>query len=322
MNPIFFYVLALIAAVLALEGLGAIIKGHRLRTRATVQRRLKKLTDRIHAPDVDDHESILRVTDQRSIRERIAERIPGRKQIELSLYRAGLTISPERFLLVCGALAALGFFLGLTFFAHFGQALLCTSIGFLPIMNVRRLQRRRRNQFEKQFPDSLDLLIRALRAGHSLSSGFAMVGEELPDPVGTEFANTADQIRLGKSMQAALGNLTYRVDSEDLPFFVTAVAIQQETGSNLAEVLENLASVMRERFKIFGKVRAITAMGRGSANLLAAWPLFAVAGLYMVNPSYISPLWEVPAGHRLAMISVAMVAIGYALCRKFATIRV
>jgi tight adherence protein B len=195
-------------------------------------------------------------------------------------------------------------------------------LGLAPVVNVGRLKNKRRNAFEKQFPDALDLLIRALRAGHSLSSGLSMVGEELPDPIGTEFGHTADQIRLGKTMQSALSDLAYRVESIDLPFFVTAVAIQQETGSNLAEVLENLASVMRERFKIFGKVRALTAMGRGSANLLAAWPVIAVTSLYLVNPDYVAPLWEEPAGNTLAMISVAMVAVGYVLCRKFATIRV
>jgi tight adherence protein B len=321
MNPIF-YVFAIIALALALEGMSAVYKGHGRRTRAKVQQRLRKMSDRMSAPDATPDESILLVKDDRSIRERIAEKVPGRKQIELGLYRAGLTISPERHLMLCASLAVLGFFLGLTFFTHFGKAVLLASIGFLPVINVNRLKTKRRTAFEKQFPDALDLLIRALRAGHSLSSGLAMVGEELPDPIGTEFGHTADQIRLGKSMQAALGDLAYRVESEDLPFFVTAVAIQQETGSNLAEVLENLASVMRERFKIFAKVRALTAMGRGSANLLAAFPVVAVVGLYMANSDYIAPLWEEPAGVRLAMIAVAMVVIGYVLCRKFATIRV
>jgi tight adherence protein B len=321
MNPIF-YVLVVIALALAFEGLSSIIKARRLHGRAAVQRRLRTLTDRINAPDTVDDESILRVTDHGTVLERLIRRVPGRSQIELSLYRAGLTVSPERFLVICGAFAALGFFLGLTFFVHFGKAVLCMTLGLAPVLNVRRLKAKRRNMFEKQFPDALDLLIRALRAGHSLSSGFAMVGEELPDPVGTEFAHTADQIRLGKSMRSALSNLAYRVDSEDLPFFVTAVAIQQETGSNLAEVLTNLASVMRERFKIFGKVRALTAMGRGTANILAAWPLVAVGALYMVNPAYVAPLWEEPEGKTLVMISVVMVVIGYVLCRKFATIRV
>jgi tight adherence protein B len=321
MNPMF-YVFAVIALALALEGLNSVIKARRNSGRATAQRRLRKMTERIQAPDTQDDESLLRASDQRSILDRLLGWLPGRNRLELGLYRAGLTISPERFVAMCFGLAAVGFVVGLTFFVHFGKAILCIAIGFAPVLNLRRLQTQRRNEFEKQFPDALDLLIRALRAGHALSSGLAMVGEELPDPLGTEFGHTADQIRLGKSMQSALSNLAYRVDSEDLPFFVTAVAIQQETGSNLAEVLQNLATVMRERFKIFAKVRALTAMGRGTANILAIWPVFAVCALYMVNPGYVSPLWEDPAGHTLAKISVVMVVIGYVLCRKSATIRV
>jgi tight adherence protein B len=321
MNPIF-YIFAIIAAALALEGLNAIVKGRSRQTRAKVRQRLRTLSDRVRAPETSNDESILRQAEKTSVADRLAALIPARKQLELSLYRAGLTISPERHLATCGALAALGFFIGVTFLGDLGKASLCASIGLVPVINVRRLKTRRRDEFEKQFPDALDLLIRALRAGHSLSSGLTMVGEELPDPIGSEFGHTADQIRLGKTVQEALANLSYRVESDDLPFFVTAVSIQQETGSNLAEVLENLSSVVRERFKIFGKVRAITAMGRGSANLLAAWPVIAVTGLYMSNPDYIAPLWEEPEGHTLAMISVVMVAVGYVLCRKFATIRV
>ncbi len=321
MDPIF-YVFVIIAIALALEGLNAIVKGRSSQTRAKVRQRLRTLSDRVHAPEANSDESILRTAEKQSVVNRIVGLIPARKKLELSLYRAGLTITPERHLITCGVLGVLGFFVGITFFGNFGKALLCTSVGLLPVFNLNRLKTQRRNDFEKQFPDALDLLIRALRAGHSLSSGLAMVGEELPDPIGTEFGHTADQIRLGKTVQEALANLSYRVESDDLPFFVTAVAIQQETGSNLAEVLENLASVMRERFKIFGKVRALTAMGRGSANILATWPVVAVTGLYLSNPDYVAPLWEEPQGRTLVMISVVMVTIGYVLCRKFATIRV
>jgi tight adherence protein B len=149
-----------------------------------------------------------------------------------------------------------------------------------------------------------------------------MVGEELPDPIGSEFAQVADEIQLGNDVQSALANLSFRIDSVDLPFFVVAVTIQQETGSNLAEVLGNLAHVIRERFKIHGKVRSLTAMGRGSANLLAVWPFVMVGSLYMVNRSYIAPLWETEGGHTMALVAAIMIAIGYYVCRKMATIRV
>jgi tight adherence protein B len=195
-------------------------------------------------------------------------------------------------------------------------------LGFAPWFNTGRLGHKRTLEFEKQFPNALELLIRALRAGHSLNLGLQMVGEELPDPIGSEFAQVAEEIHLGNDVQSALANLAFRVDSVDLPFFVVAVTIQQETGSNLAEVLENLAQVIRERFKIHGKVRSLTAMGRGSANLLAVWPLVMVGSLYTVNRSYIAPLWETEGGHTMALIAAIMIAVGYFLCRKMATIRV
>jgi tight adherence protein B len=231
-------------------------------------------------------------------------------------------MSAERFLALSLGMAAGGFGLGYVFLSELPKALMFSLAGLLPWIQVSRLHTRRLAQFEKQFPDALALLIRALRAGHSLTSGFVMVGKELPDPIGSEFTQVADEVQLGQTTRKALSNLAYRVDSLDLPFFVTAIAIQQETGSNLAEVLENLAGVMRERFKLLGKVRALTAMGRASANLLAAWPIVTVASLYSVSPDYIEPLWADPAGHTLVMISVAMVCVGYVLCRKMATIRV
>jgi tight adherence protein B len=322
MNPMF-YVLAFVAAVLTFEGLHEVLSERRTRGRASARKRLRQMTKRLQAPTQIHEDTLLRVkATGTNLLERLLASIPGRHELELRIYRAGLSTRPERFLALSGGLAAAGALFGLAFFYDPGMALLLTSAGLLPWFQLSRLQARRLAKFEQQFPDALDLLIRALRAGHSLTSGFVMVGQELPDPVGSEFGQVADEVQLGQTLRNALANLSYRVNSPDLPFFVTAVSIQQETGSNLAEVLENLASVMRERFKLFGKVRALTAMGRASSNLLAAWPVVVVVALYVVNRDYIAPLWEEPLGHTLVMISVAMVAVGYVLCRKMATIRV
>ena len=187
---------------------------------------------------------------------------------------------------------------------------------------ARRRASARRRGFEEQFPDALDLLIRALRAGHSLSTGLHLVGEELPDPVGGEFAQVAHEIRLGQPVKRALDNLVLRVPSPDLAFFTTAVAVQQETGSNLAEVLDKLAGVIRDRFQLLGKVRALTSLGRASANLLAVWPVVMVTVLWLVNPDYLAPLWESRAGHTLLILAVVLVLVGYVVCRRMAMIRV
>jgi tight adherence protein B len=231
-------------------------------------------------------------------------------------------MSPRRFVMTSIALALGGWAVGSLLSADPLISRLPILLGFAPWVHVSRLGQRRTLAFEKQFPDALELLIRALRAGHSLNLGLQMVGEELPDPIGTEFAQVAEEINLGNDVQSALANLSFRLDSVDLPFFIVAVTIQQETGSNLAEVLGNLSQVIRERFKIHGKVRSLTAMGRGSANLLAVWPLVMVGSLYMVNRSYIAPLWETEGGHTLALVASIMVVIGYFMCRKMATIRV
>jgi tight adherence protein B len=322
MNPMF-YVLALVAAVLTFEGLRESLSERRTRGRDAARKRLRQMSKRLQAPSSINEDTLLRIkATGTNLLERLLAYIPGRHELELRIYRAGLSTRPEVFLALSGGLAMAGVFVGLAFFYDAGMAVLLACSGLLPWVQLSRLQARRLAKFEQQFPDALDLLIRALRAGHSLISGFVMVGKELPDPIGSEFSQVADEVQLGQTLRAALANLSYRVNSPDLPFFVTAVSIQQETGSNLAEVLENLASVMRERFKLLGKVRALTAMGRASANLLATWPVIMVVALYMVNRSYIAPLWEEPLGHTLLLISIAMVAAGYVLCRKMATIRV
>jgi tight adherence protein B len=322
MSPIL-YVLVFLSALLAVEGLLEVIGQRRLRQGAAARKRLRQMAAALQAPEARDEESLLR--DQReagTLLDRVVHALPFGESLELSLYRAGLSVRPERFVALSVAMALGGAFVGIVLFENPGHAGLCALVGLLPWLQLSRLKSRRRNLFEAQFPDALDLLIRALRAGHSLSTGLQMVGKELPDPIGTEFGQVAHEIQLGQQVRHALANLTYRVDSLDLPFFVTAIAIQQETGSNLAEVLENLSRVIRERFKLYGKVRALTAMGRASANLLAGWPLVMVGALYAVNRDYVAPLWEEEAGQFLAMISFVMVVIGYVICRRMAQIKV
>ncbi len=161
-----------------------------------------------------------------------------------------------------------------------------------------------------------------MRAGHSLTAGLQMVGQEIADPVGTEFSHVAEEVKLGQDVRQALAGVAYRIDTPDLPFFITAITIQRETGGNLAEVLEKLGHVIRERFKLYGKVRALTAIGRASANLLAVWPVVMVAGLYAVNPGYVAPLWEDEQGHLMVFAAVVLVIVGFLIARRMAVIKV
>ena len=323
MSPIL-YVLVFLTAILTFEGFYFLIQD-RFGVRRRAADRLERLARDLWSPRtverVGSDATSLRPSDEEADPiGRLIAGLPGMRRISLALYRSGSSLTPRRFLLVT-VLATLGGALaGALFFP--GRGFPLAALGIVPWLQLQRKQRRRMLAFERQLPDALDLCVRALRAGHSLTTALKMVGEELPEPIGLEFTQLAREISLGMSTKDALDNLVYRVISEDLPFFVTAISIQQETGSNLAEILSNLAQVIRERFKVLGKVRALTAMGRASANILAIWPAVMIGSIFAANPDYVKPLWETQAGHTMILMSLAMIVVGYIVCRKMATIRV
>lgn len=319
MSPLL-YAFIFLAVVLASEAIFQFARGRR--ASRTTSKRLERLAQTLEGPRTRPEETSLREELTSGLAHQILSAIPGREEISIQLYRAGVPMSVQRFLLVSLGMAIAGLAVGFALAPGSFKALLFAGAGFLPWMQVRHRTAARMAVFEQQLPDALDLLVRSLRAGHSLNSGLQMVGEELSEPIGPEFRYVANEIALGKETKRALDNLLYRVPSSDLPFFVTAISIQQETGSNLAEVLENLSTVIRERFKVYGKVRAITAMGRMSANILAVWPLVMIGAIYLVNPTYIEPLWTEEAGRTLVVIAAIMIFIGYVVCRRMAQIKV
>jgi tight adherence protein B len=319
-SPLLF-VLSVVAALLGAEGAWALFRALRARRRRAARLRLLE-PKRTRGGRRGGEASLLRVEVTRSSVDRALQRLAVREAMAVELRRAGMTMSLAKFVGLSAGLSLLGFQVLALWAPALPWALPGLALGLTPWVMTRRRAFARRRRFEEQFPEALDLLIRALRAGHSLSTGLDLVGEELPDPVGGEFAQVAHEIRLGQPVKRALDNLVLRVPSPDLAFFTTAVAVQQETGSNLAEVLDKLAGVIRDRFQLLGKVRALTALGRASANLLAAWPAVMVAVLWLVNPDYLAPLWESPAGHALMILALVLVLVGYVVCRRMATIRV
>jgi tight adherence protein B len=252
--------------------------------------------------------------------------VPGAFQLERRLYQAGLTISPPMFVALCFGVGFGAWVLGSVYFLNPVIAAPLLAFGIVPFWRVSQLRAKRLLKFESQFPEALDLMTRAMRAGHSLTFGFQMVGEELPDPIGSEFAQIAEEIKLGQDLRIALGNLVYRMEAGDLPFFITAITIQRETGGNLAEVLEKLGSLIRDRFALYGKVRALTAIGKASANLLAAMPFVLVGTLYTCGGeggrSYVEPLYTTVPGYMMSATAFVFVVVGYIFCRKMATIEV
>ena len=162
----------------------------------------------------------------------------------------------------------------------------------LPYLALRFLRSRRQKKFGAQFPDALDIIVRSLRAGHPVPIAIAMVGREMPDPIGSEFGIVSDEITYGADLETALRNLYSRLGSDDLPLFVTAVAIQGAAGGNLGEILENLSGVIRQRFKMRRKIRALAAEGRASAMILSALPIGLFIVIQFIAPDFYSSVWD------------------------------
>ena len=177
-------------------------------------------------------------------------------------------------------------------------------------------------KFEKQLPEALDLIARALKAGHAFSSGMKLSADEFPDPLGTYFEETLDEINFGISVADALKNLTTRVDCPDLRFFVVSVILQRETGGNLAEIIEGLAHLIRERFKFRGKVKTLSAEGRLSGKILVAVPLLLFVVLYIINPDYAGTLIVDSVGRLMMIIAFFMTVFAWLVIRRIVSIDV
>jgi len=223
----------------------------------------------------------------------------GNYQIGLiALYRlmlqSGLTWGLSRFFIVFGTVSVVASGLMMFFRGDIIEAIgvfLFSSL-VLPLFALRFLRSRRQKKFGAQFPDSLDIIVRSLRAGHPVPIAVNMVGREMADPIGTEFGMVSDEVTYGAELEAAMRNLYARIGSDDLPLFVTAVAIQGSTGGNLGEILQNLSGVIRDRFKMRRKIRALAAEGRASAMILSALPIGMFIVIQFIAPDFYGPVWH------------------------------
>ncbi|MBB2918934.1 tight adherence protein B [Cupriavidus alkaliphilus] len=192
----------------------------------------------------------------------------------------------------------------------------------LPVLHVVRLRSKRLKQLEAQLPDAVDMISRALRAGHSFSGALSMVGQEMKAPIGPEFRTTFEEINYGVALDEAMTNLAMRVPVADLRYFVIAVLIQRESGGNLAEILDTIGTMVRERLKLFDKIRVLSAEGKMSAWVLGLLP-FCTAGLILVvNPGFMNVLWEDPLGLRMIGGALVSMSFGVLWMRKIIRIRV
>jgi len=237
--------------------------------------------------------------------------------------QAGMKVKPGRLILLSAILAVAAFLIGTRMMANSLIGLLFIPVGGLvPIGFVAFKRKKRLKAFEKIFPEAIDLLGRAVRAGHSFSTGLEMITTELPEPVAGEFRTTFEEQNFGLPLRDALLNFSERIPLIDVRFFVTAVLIQKDTGGNLAEILDNLSHVVRERFRILGEVKVKTAQGRLTAAILISLPPIMGVVLRFLNPSYMKPLFTDPMGPWIIALAAFLQIVGSLILWKIVNIDV
>src|SRR5450432_4272587 len=225
--------------------------------------------------------------------------------------QAGLKMKAGKLILISACLGLGMFLLTGLFYPQFPLAfILGLGVTFVPYGVIAYLRQKRLRQFEERFPEALDLLGRAVRAGHAFTTGLEMIAKESSEPIASEFRTTFEEQNFGLPLRDALLNMTERVPSIDVRFFVTALLIQKETGGNLAEILDGLARVIRDRFRIYREVRVRTAQGRLTAGILIALPIFMLVVLMVLNPTYMRVLFQDPRGSLILSVAAIMQVIG------------
>jgi tight adherence protein B len=237
--------------------------------------------------------------------------------------QSGVTISVSALILLSVVSAAVtGFIAVLAIRMPIGWVIGGVVGVIIPFMYVKVKRTRRLAKFEEMFPEALDLIARALKAGHAFATGLKMAADEMPEPVGPEFRKTFDEQNFGLPLKDALNSLTERIPLLDVRFFSTAVLIQRETGGNLAEILENLAHVVRERFKILRQVRVYTAHGRLTGYVLLGLPAFLAVALAFINPEHMQLLFKERMGHIMLIGAAIMQFVGYVWIKQVIKIEV
>lgn len=318
---ILFVVLLFVAVLLLVWGIYMAWQTHRDPEAERVARRLRGVIGgESRALDVT-------ITKERRLSENpdlepLLRRLPGVHRLDRVLLQAGSAQLVASLLVVCIAffLVALvtTMLLGLPLLAIVGAALLA---GYLPLLRLSHARDGRMARFERQLPEALDMMSRAMRAGHAFPTALKLVADEVAAPLGEEFKTAFDEVNFGVSMGDALNNLAQRVPSMDLQYFVVAVLIQRESGGNLTELLGSIAQIIRDRHKLAGQVRVLSAEGRISAWVLGLLPFGAGAFMFMVNPETMGVLIYDPVGRQLSMAALGMMAFGVLAIRKIVRIR-
>jgi tight adherence protein B len=311
------YIFAAVSAVLLFEAVYLLFFS-KASYRTRVNRRLILMKDK------PDRESILvQLRRERGLTGGGDYRLPmiGLNQLVL---QSGLTLGFGMLAAIVTGCALLAFAAALVVRGEVLEAVLAAAFAgvVMPFMVLRFLRSRRQKKFGAQFPDSLDIIVRSLRAGHPVPIAISMVAREMADPIGSEFGIVSDEITYGADLESALRNLFFRVGTDDLPLFVTAVAIQGSTGGNLGEILENLSGVIRQRFKMRRKIRALAAEGRASALILSSLPIAIFLIIQVVAPNFYGSVWHQDVTMKALMIAGTWMGIGNFIMYRMVNFRI
>lgn len=316
-------VLVFIAVVLLLDGLHMLWKTYKGPEAKKIEKRLRALSA---SSDHSAQASVLkaRMLSDVPMLERLLLKIPRASALDRFILQAGLEWTVSKLLLTSAVLGGIGFMV-ITSLAH--QPFMIGAIAgaftaALPLLYVQRKLRARLMKIEQQLPDALDLMGRALRAGHAFSSGLQMAGEEMAEPIANEFRIVHDEVNFGVALHQALTNLSERVPITDLRYFVVAVLIQRDSGGNLTEILGNLSRLIRDRLKLLSKVKALSAEGRMSAWVLGLMPFVVAGAINLINPGFMSVLWTDPMGPKIIYAMLIAMAVGAVWMRKIIRIHV
>jgi tight adherence protein B len=254
--------------------------------------------------------------------EPLLQRLPGVYRLDRMLLQAGSAQKVASLLAVCAACAFGGFVAALLLRLPLLGWLACMLVaGWLPLLRLTRARDARMVRFERQLPEALDMMSRAMRAGHAFPTALKLVADEVAAPLGEEFKTAFDEVNFGVSMGDALNNLAQRVPSMDLQYFVVAVLIQRESGGNLTELLTSISSIIRDRHKLAGQVRVLSAEGRISAWVLCLLPFGAGGMMAVANPETMGVLIHDPIGRQLSGAALGMMGFGVLAIRKIVRIR-
>lgn len=321
MNIVLFFISFFIVTLAIVELFFYLFRVAGLPKRQRLLKRLKNLS--FH--EVTSHPDILRKEDFSSIPvvNKISQFIPGTNQFSRFVRQTNAAGSPSFYGLLM-ILLALGSYIALILVTKNQILSLTASASFcsFPLLYLLLKRKKRLAKFERQLPDALELIARALKAGHAFTSGLKLASEQFGDPLGPEFGETLDQINFGLSVPDALKELALRIHCPDLSFFVVSIILQRDTGGNLAEIIESIAHVIRERFKLKGKIRVFAAEGKFSAVILLALPFVFVVLVSISNPKHLEPLIETSIGHTMIAVSMMMITFGFLVIRKLTNFKI